>query len=144
MALARAFAKLEKGFLPRCYVPEILRGDRVFLLAPLHRFGWYCAQAFDALEQGGAVEYVHLLRAGLDACEGMKDMVEFLADHTQEVQQLLAPPELRALADQVRVILARFDPSDPAVAALKQSEAYQKVAHLIEGTAVRVWGGLPQ
>lgn len=144
MALARAFAKLEKGFLSRCYVPEILRGDRVFLLAPLHRFGWYCAQAFDALEQGGAVEYVHLLRAGLDACEGMKDMVEFLADHTQEVQQLLAPPELRALADQVRVILARFDPSDPAVAALKQSEAYQKVAHLIEGTAVRVWGGLPQ
>ena len=27
-------------------------------------------------------------------------------------------------------------PSDPAVAALKQSEAYQKVAYLIEGIAV--------
>ena len=144
MALARAFAKLEKGFLSRCYTPEVLREDRLFLLPPLHRFGWCCARAFDALEQGRTVEYVCLLRAGLDACEGMKDMVEFLAEHTAEVQQLLVPSELRALADQLRVILARFDPSDPAVAALKQSEAYQKVAHLIEGTAVPVWGGLPQ
>ena len=71
-------------------------------------------------------------------------MVEFLADHTAEVQRLLTTPELRALAEQVRVILVRFSPNDPAVAALKQSEAYQKVAHLIEGTAAPVWGGLPQ
>ena len=74
----------------------------------------------------------------------MKNMVEFLVNHTQEVQQLLTPPELKVLADQVRVILARFAPDDPAVAALKQSEAYQKVAHLIEGMSVPVWGGLLQ
>ena len=59
-------------------------------------------------------------------------------------KQLITPPELNALADQVRVILARFTPNDPAVAALKQSEAYQKVAHLIEGNATPVWGGLLQ
>jgi len=144
MATARAFAKMEKEFLPRCYAPDVLREDGLFALPPLHRFGWYCSQAFDALEQGNAVEYVRLLREGLDACEGMKDMVQFLADHTQEVQVLLAPPELKALADQVRVMLARFSPDDPAVAALKASEAYQKVAYLIEGMAVPVWGGQPQ
>lgn len=71
-------------------------------------------------------------------------MVEFLAGHTQEVQQLVTPPELKGLADQVRVILARFSPDDPAVAALKQSEAYQKVAYLIEGFTAPVWGGMPQ
>lgn len=144
MALARAFAKLEEAFLPMCYSAGVLVEERLFVLPPMHRFGWYCAQAFGALERGGAAEYVRLLRAGLDTCKDMKPMVEFLADHTAEVQRLLTPPELKALADQVRVILARFSPDDPAVAALKQSEAYQKVAHLIEGAAAPVWGGLPQ
>lgn len=144
MAITQAFAKQEGAFLPACYSADVLREDRLFVLPPLHRFGWYCAQAFQALEHGSVVEYVRLLRSGLDACEGMKDMVEFLVNHTQEVQMSLTTPELRALADQVRVILARFDPNDPAVAALKQSEAYQKVAHLIEGVSVPVWGGQRQ
>ena len=141
MALARAFARMEREFLPRCYAPDALRQDGRFVLPPMHRFGWCCAQAFAALEQGEAVEYVRLLRSGLDTCEGLKDMVEFLAEHTAEVRQLVTPPELTALADQVRVLLARLSPNDPAVAALKQSEAYQKVAHLIEGSPALVWGG---
>ena len=141
MALARAFARTEREFLPRCYAAEVLQEGRLFVLPPMRRFGWYCAQAFEALERGDAVEYIRLLRAGLDVCEGVKDMVDFLAEHTAEVQQLLTPPELKTLADQVRIILARFDPNDPAVAALKQSETYQKVAHLIEGVPALVWGG---
>jgi glycosyltransferase involved in cell wall biosynthesis len=144
MAIARAFAQIEGEFLPMCYHTEVLQEDRLFLLPPLHRFGWYCSRAFEVLGKGGAVEYVRLLHAGLERCESMKNMVEFLVNHTQEVQQLLTPPELKVLADQVRVILARFAPDDPAVAALKQSEAYQKVAHLIEGMSVPVWGGLLQ
>ena len=52
--------------------------------------------------------------------------------------------ELLALAEQVRTLLASFDPSDPAVAAVKASEAYQKVAHLIEGAEACVFGGLTQ
>ena len=52
--------------------------------------------------------------------------------------------ELLALAEQVRTVLARFSPDDPAVEALKQSEAYQKVACLIEGAEVPVMGGLVQ
>lgn len=144
MALARAFAQVEREFLPRCYAAEVLRENNLFALPPLHRFGWYCAQAFEALENGDTVGYIRLLRAGLDVCNNVKSMVTFLAEHTQEVQQMLTPPELKALVDQVRVILARFDPDDPAVTVLKQSEAYQKVAYLIEGTAAPVWGGLLQ
>lgn len=144
MAIARAFARVEREFVPRCYSADALREDRLFVLPPLHRFGWYCAQAFQALEQGRNVEYVQSLRCGLESCEGMKPMVEFLVDHTKEVQMSLTTPELRDLADQVRVILARFSPDDPEVAALKQTDAYQKVAHLIEGTAVPVWGGQQQ
>lgn len=130
MALVRAFAKLENEFLSRCYTPELLRKERLFLLPPLHRFGWYCAQAFGVLDTGDAAGYVRLLREGLDASEGMKDMVEFLLDNTPEL--IGSSDEMKAMAEQIRAVLSSFPPDDPAVAALKQSEAYQKVAHLIE------------
>ena len=50
----------------------------------------------------------------------------------EEVKQQ-ASPELLALAKNVSAILSRYSADDPAVAALKQSAAYQKVAYLIEG-----------
>ena len=64
----------------------------------------------------------------------MKHLVDFLLENTPELQ---APPEspapeLLELAEKVRALLAQYDPADPAVAVLKASPAYQKVAHLIE------------
>lgn len=139
MALAQTFAQIEREFLTRCYTAEVLCEDGLFTLPPLHRFGWYCAQAFDALEQGGVVEYVRLLREGLHVCKGMKDMVEFLLDsaHRQEIASRIstASPELIALANQVKTILARFDLGDPAVEELKRSPSYRQVAWLIEEPA---------
>lgn len=133
MIVARTFAAVEHAFLLRYYMPVVLSVENILLLPPLHRFGWYCTQAFDALENGDTAGYVHLLREGLALCEGMKDMVGFLVEHTEEVQAATAPPpELQALANQVRAILARYDPNDPAVEALKQSEVYQRVAYLLE------------
>lgn len=145
LAVARAFAQVEKAYLPVCYAPEMLKRETLFMLPPLHRFGWYCAQAFQVLYRGDRLGYVRLLREGLEVCEGMKPMVEFLLDHTPELQEKPEPSaELKALADQIRAVLANFSPDDPAVAALKQSEAYQKVAYLIEGIEAPVVGGLKQ
>lgn len=139
LLLARAFAKVEKTYLPLCYAREMLTAENLLLLPPLHRFGWYCAQAFEALDARNAAGYVRLLREGLEACESVKDMVEFLIDHTPEIKD--PSQELKALAEQIRAVLERFSPDDPAVAALKQSEAYQKVAYLIEGVEPPVIGG---
>lgn len=142
IAIARAFGEIEGIFLPMCYGREALSKGHLFVLPPLHRFGWYCTQAFDALNVGDTVGYVRLLREGLAACEGTKDMVEFLIDNTPGLK---TPSEdLKSMAEQIRAVLARFSPEDPAVAALKQSEAYQKVAYLIEGTAPPITGGLLQ
>jgi len=143
LALARTFAQVEKEFLPLCYAPSALSEEQLFLLPPVHRFGWYCARAFDALDAGDGTNCVRLLRAGLSVCEATKNMVKFLLLHTP---QLTPQPsdELRTLAEQIRNVLARFDPDDPAVAMLKQTEAYQKVAYYIEGAAVPVMGGLVQ
>ncbi len=142
LLLARAFAQVEKAYLPVCYAKEMLTAENLFLLPPLHRFGFYCAQAFGALDAGDAAGYIRLLREGLEACESVKDMVEFLIDHTPELKD--PSQELKELAEQIRSVLAKFSPDDPAVAALKQSEAYQKVAYLIEGMEPPVAGGLMQ
>lgn len=139
LLLARAFARVEKAYLPVCYAGEMLTEENLLLLPPLHRFGWYCAQAFEALDAGDGLGYVRLLREGLGAYEGVKDMVEFLIDHTPGLKD--PSQELEALAEQIRTVLAKFDSDDPAVAALKQSEAYQKVAYLIEGLEPPVAGG---
>ena len=137
--LARAFAGLEREFLSRSYTPEALREDRLFALPPMHRFGWYCAQAFAALDEGDLLTGVQRLRAGLSACEGMTKMVEFLQKRIGEMERASriaeAPPELVELAERVKLLLARFAPDDPAVAELKKSPAYQQVAWLIEKPA---------
>lgn len=142
LMLSRVFARVERAYLPVCYASEILNRDNLFLLPPLHRFGWYCAQAFDALDAGDGTRCVRLLRNGLEACESAKDMVEFLIDHAPELQT--SAEEWKALAEQIRAIISKFSPDDPAVAVLKQSEAYQKVAHLIEGMEPYTMGGQTQ
>ena len=144
LGLAQAFAQVERGFLPLCYAPGALEEAYLFLLPPMHRFGWYCARAYAALDGGDTAGYVRLLRAGLSRCESMTPMVEFLLKRTPELQAPTPSPELLALAEQIRTVLANFAPDDPAVVALKQSEAYQKVAWIIEGASVPVAGGLPQ
>lgn len=136
MALARMFAKVERAFLTAYFAPEVLREGNVFALPVMHRSGWYCARAFEALEAGDAAGYVRHLREGLASCRDMKPMVEFLTEHTPELQAPPPSPELLVLAEQVRTMLAAYDPNDPAVAALKASPAYQKVAYLIEGGGV--------
>lgn len=135
LCLARQFAKAEAAFLPLCYAPEALGVEKLPFLPPMHRFGWYCAKAFEALDGGDAVGYARCLRQGLKVCESAKPMVEFLLGHTPELQVAPPPPpnpELLALAEKVRTMLAAFPEDDPAVAALKAGPVYQEVAHLIE------------
>lgn len=130
--LARAFTALQKELLFRSYSEEMLRKENVCQLPSMLRFGWYCIRAFEALDAGDPAGYVRRLREGLAGMPAMKEMVEFLAERSKEVQELVTPPELLELAEQVRMMLAVYPANDPAVAALKQSEAYQKVAYLLE------------
>lgn len=144
MTTVRTFARVEGAFLPRCYAAEALTEDNIDILPPMHRFGWYCARAFAALDSGNTTDYVHLLHAGLETYKDMKTMVEFLIDNTPELQTPPPSAELLSLSEQVRTVLARFSPDDPMIVALKQSEAYQKVAHLIDSIEAPVIGGLAQ
>lgn len=141
LRLARDLAQVEERYLPCCYAQEVLCEDGLYLLPPMHRFGWWCVRAFEALDAGDAVGYTRCLRQGLDTCNTMKPMVEFLMKCTPELQKPSPSAEMLALAEQIRTVLAGFAPDDPAVAMLKQSEAYQKAAYLIEGLEPPVVGG---
>lgn len=142
--LARMFAAMEKEFLPRCYAEEALCTENLYILPMMHRFGWYCVQAFDRLDADDPAGYVRLLREGLASCPEMTPMVEFLLDRLEERRQSQTAPELLELARQVRTVLAQYPADDPAVAALKQSAAYRQVRHLIEGPELNMFGGLSQ
>lgn len=144
LTVIRTFAEAERKFLADYYAPGILTEENLLLLPPMHRFGWYCAQAFTALGAGDSLGYVRSLKAGLALCKSMQPIVEFLLEHTPELQSNQPSPELLALAEKVRSMLEMFAPDDPAVAALKESAAYQRVAHLVEKTSVVGWGGLIQ
>lgn len=135
-ALARTFAEVERAFLPVCYSQEALCPENLFLLPPTHRLGWYCDKAFAALDSGDSAGYIRYLHGGLDAYEGMREMIESLLAEFEQRQRAVATPELLALAEQVRTMLAAYDPEDPAVVALKASPVYQKVSYLIEGGPV--------
>ena len=145
MALYRRFLRQSEQFLCWYYHPDILNQDMVRVLPGMHRFAWYCCQAERSLAQGDELAYVRNLRASLKNAPGMKQMVDFLLKRMEQRQkEKNAPPELLELAEKVRQILAQYQPDDPAVQALKESEAYRRVAHLIEGVKAPVFGDLPQ
>ncbi len=132
MSLARLFAWTEREFISNYYRPELLCKENIWALPPLHRLGWYCAQAFQALDGGDPAQYVKNLRSGLNNCQEGKAMIEHLLKHTPQLQKKEVPAELSALAEQIRALLSTFPADSPEVKALKASPAYQKVAELIE------------
>lgn len=140
MAVARFFAKTEKAFLEKKFGQEVMKKENLSLLQNEHRFGWHCVRAFEELESEDFAGYVRELREGLEGNPKMSGMVEYLMKHTPQLQEKKrrkeeAPAELIALAEQVKMILASYEPDNPTVAALKNSPAYQKVAWLLEEEA---------
>ena len=73
-----------------------------------------------------------LLSIGMIVKNEIRCLERCLKARQRREQIASAPPELLALAEQVRVILAAYPADDPAVVQLKQTLAYQQVAFLIE------------
>lgn len=144
--LCRRFLEVAEDYLPNYYHPQLLADESEWPALPgLHRFALHLIQSRRALQSGDELGCVRALRAALKAAPAMKKAVAFLKEKVPEPSPACEPaPELLALAAQVRGILARYPAGDPAVAALKQSEAYRKVAYLIEGPEDQARGQLPR
>lgn len=137
--LVETYAMLSSVLLNFYYNPNILCAEMVELLPDMHHFGWCFLQGCTAKEDGNILEYVRWLRKALKAVPKLKEMIEYLVDgvndeleRAKETQKNTeASPELIQIASQIRTILAQYAPDDPTVLALKQTPAYQMVAHLI-------------
>lgn len=127
--LCEQYAVLSATWLDNVYNPELLNAEDVAVLPGMHRFAWQLRQALAAWEKGDELGYVRGLGAALDAAPAMKETVDFLLAHKPKTA---AQRQLEELAEQVKAILSRYAPDDPAVAALKASPAYQKVAPLLK------------
>lgn len=135
--LLQAFANVEERFVTAYYHPQMLQEDTIWLLPPMHRFGWSYAQALHAKEQGNMTKYLAILKDCVEACPSMKAAVEFLLKDMEQTMERAedVSPALQELANNIQGILASYPADDPAVKALKESSAYKKVAHLLEQPA---------
>ena len=125
---------MEETFLCHYYAQEVLCGEGLLVLPAFDRFGRHYVQAFGALEKGNPAGFVQELKKGLHICPELTPMVEYLIKNTPQLtrEPEAAAAELAALAEQVKRLLAMYPADDPAVAAIKKSEAYQKVAGMLE------------
>lgn len=134
LALAELFVQVAADYLPNYYNSALLADlNDCAALPGLHRFALVLLNAWQARAQGDELGYIRLLRVALELAPAMKRAVDFLLEQHEQRRRDDASPELRQLAEKVRAILAQYAPDDPAVAELKASKAYQKVAYLLEG-----------
>lgn len=133
--LVRLFAETEQKYLSHFYASETLCLENLNLLPAFHRFGWHCTKAFEALDREDASIYIRELKAGMELCPSANVIVENLLEHTPQLKSCEqgVSEELLSLAEQVKKLLSGYPPNHPAVTAIKKSNAYQKVANLIEG-----------
>lgn len=136
-ALCIWLGRIGETYLQNMYHPDRLQDEQSIRFLPsLHRFAWYFLRAKTFVTQGEASTCIRMLRQGLTQAPMMRDMVQTLLPMVENnsfpTDFAAAPPELLELADQIRAILQQYPADDPVVQAIKQSDAYKKVAYLIE------------
>lgn len=139
ITLINAFLKIAKIYLNSCYNSELLENEKyITCISTPHLFAWYLVKA-NNLKETNSLEYVKTLRVLLNKIPESKQVVEFLIEEFQkeesnkkQEQIKNASPELIAMAEQLKTMLAAFPENSPELLAIKQSPVYKQVAFLIE------------
>lgn len=131
--LCDAFLTISNAYLQCLYNPVMLQDENIHLLPGLHRFAWYVLREQKQLKRQQWSDCIQDLRLAVKSAPDMKGVVDYLL-HQVDAQQARSciTPEMETLAAQIRGILSQYATDDPAVQAIKQSDAYKKVAYLIE------------
>lgn len=140
--LISCFRQLADSYLSQWYHPDLIRNEnKLYLLPDLHRFTWYFLRSQEQLDKGDVSGCVRDLRLALEQAPQMKNMVAFLLDCVENGDYpaaiAAASPELLELAEKVKAILSAYPPDDPMVQTIKESDAYHKVAYLIEDSGTQ-------
>ena len=131
------FYEISKILLTNLYRDEMLNDPTSFSILPtLHRFSLYYVMAIDCDD---AKEKISLLRQALKEEPEMKNLINHILEELKNEEEIkkqeqikTASPELVAMAEQLKTMLAAFPPNSPELLAIKQSPMYKQVAFLIE------------
>lgn len=135
-ALFDIFCECVDRYMKLFLAPAACTEEYIELQPAITRFAWYCIQGKKCRDVGREVEYIRWLKKALLSDPDRKEMIQFLSQDIQDKvneppETECVPKELMELAEKVKAILSTFSHNDPAVLAIKQSEAYQKVAYLL-------------
>ena len=139
MKFIMAFSESAEAYISNCYNKEFLEDEELFVCIPsLYLFGVYLSKAIK-LKETNALGYVKLLRTIIKKLPQTKQVVEFLIEEFKKEEELKrqeqiknTSPELLAMAEQLKTMLAAFPPNSPELLAIKQSPVYKQLAFLIE------------
>ena len=131
-------SKYSTKFLKLYYNENLFDENMIDVIPSMHGFAWILIQYKNSIDAGDLKKSIYWLKKSLKLAPNMKELVKNLVSNIEEKLKdeptENVPQELLILAEKVRAILNGYPQDDPAVFAIKQSEVYKKVAHLIEKT----------
>ena len=134
-----AFCNSAEVYLSNCYNEEFLNNEEMVSCMPKqHLLGLYFIRAIK-LKETDSLGYIKALRAILKKQPEIKQVIEFLIEEIKKEEELRkqekiknTSPELLAMAEQLKTMLAAFPTNSPELLAIKQSPMYKQLAFLIE------------
>lgn len=129
LKLWRRFAEASRKILPAYFNGELLCEEKAELLPGMYGLSWYCIKIWESENQE---VYLQWLRKALKLAPTMKSMIQYLMEKVEDSRTRESGLELQMLADKINEILSAYPADDPAVLAIKESPAYQRVKYLLE------------
>ena len=133
------YLALTSEFINWYYNPEILCEQTIDVIPSMHAFAWFIFKYSEEKKNNNLKECIYWLKKSIKIAPVMKSMVKYLLKNVEEEMNNIenqipqeCNQELLNLAKKVKNILSSYPENDPAVLAIKQSEVYKQVAHLIE------------
>ena len=133
------YLALTSEFINWYYNPEILCEQTIDVLPSMHAFAWFIFKYSEEKKNNNLKECIYWLKKSIKIAPVMKSMVKYLLKNVEEEMNNIenqipqeCNQELLNLAKKVKNILSSYPENDPAVLAIKQSDVYKQVAHLIE------------
>lgn len=110
--LAEQYVQLERIYLENVFNPELLNPEDLSVLPPLHRFGYWFVQAWQAVEQADYTSALKLLAKALTENKELRPLVQWVQQQIDKMVELqdLQSHEFQQLAvrlkEQVKELVA--------------------------------------
>ena len=139
ITLINKFVIVAERYMTECYNENLLRNSEYINCIPnLHLFSWYLVNAFKEKNKN-SLGYIKTLKEIIKKVPQSKQIVEFLIEEFKNEEEAkrqeqikTASPELVAMAEQLKTMLAAFPANSPELLAIKKSPMYKQVAFFIE------------